>query len=592
MKNMSRALRGSVLSCALVLSLLFGISASPAFAAYGDASTTDGAADAQPSGGQDGQGGQPDDVVISGDDEGDEGDDDGADEGGNTGTGDGNTDEGDGNESDKPFSPIDIFTNLPDAFGDEFASMVDNATSLLDLDRSNLPKKSYDKIWYSGQKTWKDAEGNVTDAPLDQDGNRIESVTIRIQGFVDWDGDDTIGAADKEKTRSEYTKSGALGEPKYAHSASGRINSDLNGDGTVDSKDRYFDQDRDGEIASAENGDDNFIVAPYQVHDVKVGYYGWYGHWKYSTENLERYFYPYEPTKDADGNELSTLTFKLDDSGQPVKYRILYSVTELPVDGYTPTRNPGGDEFSANDFKNLGVQEDEDTGGKMHNKVVDFVNAPKTVHDRTGQIVINKTFSGPIYATGSQGDYNTGNTATVVFHIVGEMRDDNAAAGSGTVVFDGYRAMNFYGDGDREQTLVVDGLPVGAWYTVTEVVFDGQGYVQAGDAPAPFKLEATPGASDEGVKSDTEGTEHVDGTEGDGASDKGAGDGATGDEATDDTEGGNDADEKPAASATYTVSFSNVSTGEETPNQGWINRYTVTNGGYTVTQIQRVERLQ
>lgn len=576
MKNMSRALRGSVLSCALVLSLLFGISASPAFAAYGDASTTDGAADAQPSGGQDGQGGQPDDVVISGDDE---GDDDGADkDGGDTDgdqDGDGNQDTDGDDESDKPFDLFGTIANLPEAIGDEITSMVENATD--SEGDTNPVRKSYDKIWYSGQKTWKDAEGNNTNEPLDKDGNPIESVTIRIQGFVDWDGDGTVGAADKEKTRSEYTKNGVLGEPKYAHTDSGRINSDLNGDGTVDHKDKWFDNERSG---CPSTSDDLAIVPPYQVYDKSVSL-SYNGTWEYSTDNMEAYFYEYEPVVDEDGTDVGTLTFVLDEQNKPVRHEILYSVTELPVDGYTSTRNPGGDEFSAN------VHPDDDyTGygdGGTENMVVDFVNTPKTVHDRTGQIVINKTFSGPIYATGSQGDYNTGNTATVVFHIVGEMRNDNAAAGSGTVVFDGYRAMNFYGDGDREQTLVVDGLPVGAWYTVTEVVFDGQGYVQAGDAPAPFKLEATPGVSDEGVKGDTEGTEHVDGTEGDGATD---------DEAADDAEGGNDADEKPAASATYTVSFSNVSTGEETPNQGWINRYTVTDGGYTVTQIQRVERLQ
>lgn len=571
MKNMNKSLRNGLLSCFLVMSLVFGISASPAFAIHGDDASANSGMSGQPDGGSsqnpDDSGTQPDgdaDAVIP-----DDGDDAGHDAG--DAQGDGESDQAE--EPEKPFNPVDIITNIPQVFGDEVAAVVDNATSLLDVDRSNLPKKSYDKILFSGKKSWKDAEGSATDQPVDAEGNPIEHVTIRVQGFVDWDDDGKIGASDKEITRSQYTAAGEFGEPKYEHGELGSIsyNCDLNGDGAADEKDRYFDANRNGEIEWRRS--EYAIVAPYQVYDRNV--YRW--SWSYKTDALEKYFYDYEQVVDADGNGLGTLTFKLDESGQPVRHRIFYSVTELPVEGYDSTKAPGGGEFTAADGSPAFT---EHADGGTDNKVVDFVNAPEGLVDKTGQIVIDKTFTGPIYATGSQGDYNTGNTATVVFHIVGQTYENDDLSGTPTTVFDGYRAMNFHGDGGRTQTLVVDGLPVGAWYTVTEVAFDGQGYVQVGEPPAPFKLEADAGSADSDAA--------VPGDAADGDAAAGEDDGAAADGDSDAGDGA----AKPSVSATHTVTFANASTGDETPNQGWVNQYTATDGGFTVTQIQRTERLQ
>lgn len=155
MKNMNKSLRNGLLSCFLVMSLVFGISASPAFAIHGDDASANSGMSGQPDGGSsqnpDDSGTQPDgdaDAVIP-----DDGDDAGHDAG--DAQGDGESDQAE--EPEKPFNPIDIITNIPQVFGDEVAAVVDNATSLLDVDRSNLPKKSYDKILFSGKKSWKDA---------------------------------------------------------------------------------------------------------------------------------------------------------------------------------------------------------------------------------------------------------------------------------------------------------------------------------------------------------------------------------------------------------------------------------------------------
>lgn len=595
MKNFKKALQKGLLSCALVVSLILGISASPAFAAHGDSSSAESGMSNQQepvapdSDGQNGQnqpgeaGGLPD----------------GSDEGGK-----GKEDEGEDSknddqdeDTDKSFNPIDSIAKLPEVIGDEFGAMFDNATDSDMASRANLPKKSYDKIWYGGKKTWKNADGTDANGPVD---DNVNSVTVRIQGFVDWKDDGVIGADDKKTTLENYAAGGSFGAAKIKHNSKGCVDYDLNGDGKIDDKDRFFDANADGEIDSSEKVEwamvDNCIVAPYQVYDEELAAYGWIGGWKYSTNNLERCFYEYEPVKDEEGNSLGTFTFKLGENGQPVKHEIIFSVTELPVEGYESARIPNGGEFSAKDFvnsenENLGKEACED--GFMYNKVVDFVNTPEISLEKTGQLIIEKTFKGPIYATshedGNGTVYNTQNAAIVVFHIQGVM------PGTDRVVYDSQRSLSFNGDSDETQQIVMDKLPVGAEYTVTELAYGNDGFEPVGESVQKFTLEAPQGQEGEDVAE----SESPAGSENGSVenSDEGAqedataldDDGESPGEGADNNENGNDDEFVPTVS--ITVTFENKGARAETPNQGWINEYSPSGSVYEIKQISRVVRL-
>ena len=499
MKNFKKALQKGLLSCALVVSLVLGISASPAFAAHGDSSSAGSGALSQQepvapdSSGQDGQNQPGDGGGLS--NEGDEGDKDKEDGGEDI------KNDGQDGDADKPFDPIDSIAKLPEVIGDEFGAMFDNATDSDMARKANQPKKSYDKIWYGGKKAWKNADGTDADGPVD--GN-VSKVTVRIQGFVDWKDDGVIGADDKNITLKNYAAGGSFGAAKFKHNSKGCVNDDLNGDGVVDDKDRFFDANGDGVIDSSERDEwtsvDNCIVAPYQVYDKELVANGWPGGWTYSTDNLERGFYELEPVKDEDGNNLGTFTFVLGEDGQPKKHEILFSVTELPVEGYESTRIPSGGEFNANDLiasdgTNLGKVEYGD--GFMYNKVVNFVNTPEISLEKTGRLVIEKTFDGPIYATSHEGEngtvYNTQNTATVVFRIQGKM------TGSDRVVFNEQRTLTFNGEKDRTQQIVIDELPVGAEYTVTELAYGNDGFEPVGGNVRSFVLAAQEGPEGDNI---------------------------------------------------------------------------------------------
>ena len=58
---------------------------------------------------------------------------------------------------------------------------------------------------------------------------------------------------------------------------------------------------------------------------------------------------------------------------------------------------------------------------------------------------------------------------------------------------------------------------------------------------------------------------------------------------TDDGDSGNENEFVP--SVTMTIKFENVSTRDETPNQGWVNKYSPSGNAYTVNQIHEIKRL-
>lgn len=135
-----------------------------------------------------------------------------------------------------------------------------------------------------------------------------------------------------------------------------------------------------------------------------------------------------------------------------------YSVNEKPVSGYT----------SEISFVNDGDKWIDGDGNEW--SAVNITNSLDF-----GSIKIVKSLEGNVYK-----DADNNGTSTAVFHVVGEW--------DGNKFYDNYIGVSFDAVEAGKVAAQIDGLLVGATYTITEVTFDGSGYVQTGSENTEFTL--------------------------------------------------------------------------------------------------------
>lgn len=351
MKNFKKMPKRGLLACALVLSLVFGISASPAFAAYDDTAASSNSITGQqtPSSSDSvGQSGQesgtdfpetnPGEETIPDNDEGTEPIEDDNQEGADDEGGQGG-----------------FLATLGNVLGGEFNAMLNNSTVFFGMRSSTNPSKPYEKVKYDGTKAWKNQDGTSADGPID---DNVSSVTIKLEAFVDW------GLPTQDENIAKSKEMSSVNGQLVTVGSDGLVKGDLNGDGQCGrDEDKYFDTNGDGVIQPEEGNASNSISLAYITMEKDIDSSD---DWKYVFAVLDKCYCEYEGVQDSGSEDSGTFRMKeKDNSGglitHPYKFRI---AEQLESDNYEQKKSPEG-EF---EYASGGIIEN------VENRIVDFEN--------------------------------------------------------------------------------------------------------------------------------------------------------------------------------------------------------------------------
>lgn len=403
---------------------------------------------------------------------------------------------------EKPGLPEQVVT----AVTDEFAFMKMNSTGD-DIDfQSDEPEeksyplnKPYDQLRLSGYKKWV-GDFAKTSVP--------DSVTLQLRGYLDINGNGEFDQDDRDyfdqvakginDTRSNKINIPAyIGNPRMVP----RYVCDYDNDGTVDDEDVYYDTNANGKIDTdyerfdmKEKSTSNTIDAPYILDEVTLTA-GDDGdlHWDYNFDALDKYYYEHTPAKKVTENEdgtiteeeLSTFIPATDEDGNYVKKRYFYEIVEVSVTQNGVTKKPGEAGFMTD------ITQPKPNDDGTYDSDIDNLVVTNELVGNDGQLVITKTFDDKIFANGSTDangnqQYATNNNLTVVFHI--------QAVVNGANVDYGYKALKFTSPDTKQ--IKLSNLPIGAEFTVTEVMYPGCGYTVSGTDSSQTKTITTESATE------------------------------------------------------------------------------------------------
>lgn len=385
---------------------------------------------------------------------------------------------------EKPGLPEQVVT----AVTDEFAFMKMNSTGDdIDLQSDEPEEKSYplnkpyDQLRLSGYKKWV-GDFAKTSVP--------DSVTLQLRGYLDVNDNGTLDDEDRAYFASVakgVNKAELPARVKEEPKTVSRYVYDYNGNGTVDAEDTYYDTNANGQIDGRANDYDysfgegypsNAIDAPYILDEVTLTA-GDDGDltWDYNFDALDKYYYEHtqavKVTENEDGTtseeKLPTFVPATDEDGNHITKRYFYEIEEVSVTQNGVTKKPGEAGFMTD------ITQPKPNDDGTYDSDIDNLVVTNELVGNDGQLVITKTFDDKIFANGSTDangnqQYATNNNLTVVFHI--------QAVVNGASVDYGYKALKFTSPDTKQITL--SNLPVGAEFTVTEVMYPGCGYTVSG----------------------------------------------------------------------------------------------------------------